>query len=148
MGHISFRIALAVCFLGAQTITAEFVSPSALQPRRLSAATVPSNLRTRRSESGLFTREATFDFIEDVDVDGDTSFVSTVAVQSQQPFLALEDIDSHLSDISCSDSLIELSFTSKERLEAAKEEFAQFSDFIAVTSHLGCNEDGERVSHK
>lgn len=148
MGNLQWRAALVTCLLGVQSIVAEFVAPATLQPRRLSAATVPLNPRARRSGSGLFTREASFDFIEDVDEDGDTSFVSTVAVNSQQPFLALEDIDSHLSDISCSDSLIELSFISNERLQAAKEEFAQFPDFIAVTSHFGCNEDGERVSHK
>lgn len=142
------RAALVTCFLGAQNIVADLVVPSTLQPRRLSAAVLPSNLRARRSKSGLFTRQASFDFIEDVDEDGDTSFVSTVAVNSQQPFLALEDIASHLSDISCADSLIELSFISNESLQAAKEEFAQFPDFIAVTSHFGCNEDGERVTHK
>lgn len=148
MGHSSWHLALATCLLGAHCIFAELFAPEALQSRRLSAATVPLNQRTRRSESRLFTREATFDFIEDVDEDADTSFVSTVAVRSQQPFLALEDIETDLSDIYCSDSLIELSFISNERLQAAKAELYSVSDFIAVTSHFGCNGDGERGSYK
>ena len=148
MGPQSWPVALAtVCLLGAHSATADFISPSSLEPRRLSAANVPSSLRSRRSESGLFTREASFDFIEDTAKYGDSSFVSTVAVNSQKPILALEDIED-LAHISCSDSWIELSFVSIERLGDVKEELSQSSDFIAVTSHPGCNGDGERASHK
>ncbi|KAK2762141.1 hypothetical protein FQN54_001148 [Arachnomyces sp. PD_36] len=146
MAHFTWKTALVACFLGTQSFAAELEALATREPRRLSAATVPANSNARRSESGLFRREASFDFVEEGE--GGTSFVSTVTVRSQQPILPLEDIDSHLSDISCSDSLIELSFGSIEGLQAAKEELSQFSDFIAVTSHPGCNEDGERVSHK
>jgi hypothetical protein len=63
------------------------------------------------------------------------------------PALALEDIESHLENIKCSDSVIVLEFVHEVILEQARKEWDDLSEFIAISSHPGCNGDGERAPY-
>jgi hypothetical protein len=119
--------------------------------RHLSPATVASTLHRRSDGSKLLKRETNFDFV-DVARDSARSFDSSVftasvLVRSRMPILALEDLESDLMHVSCSDSTIEFSFTSLERLEDACKEFERISTFVVVTSHFGCNENDQRAPH-
>jgi len=119
--------------------------------RHLSPATVASTLRGRSDGSNLLKRETHFDFIE-VAGDGtprsdDSVFTASVLARSRMPVLSLEDLESDLMHVSCSDSTIEFSFTSIGKLENACKEFEHISSFVVVTSHFGCNEHNQRAPH-
>jgi hypothetical protein len=63
------------------------------------------------------------------------------------PALALEDIESHLANIECSDSVIVLEFAHELDLTEASREWDGLSKFIVISSHPGCNGDGERAPY-
>ncbi|QMW35171.1 hypothetical protein F9C07_1849043 [Aspergillus flavus] len=116
--------------------------------RRLSAASLPPSLRVREIEMVALKREASFDFIHEVPGD-DTEYVftTTLNVASQHPILALEALETDIDDMSCSDSKIQLSIDSPTRARALKQELEAVSDFVVVTSHEGCDLEGERSIH-
>jgi len=59
----------------------------------------------------------------------------------------LEDIEHQIDRIECQSSHIQLYFSSADTLEHARKEFASVEKFLLITSHPGCNEDGERDPH-
>ncbi|KAI9697209.1 MAG: hypothetical protein M1836_004773 [Candelina mexicana] len=74
-------------------------------------------------------------------------FAAQMKVKSKYPTLALEDIEPHVDGIQCSKSTVTLSFGTDQRLEEAKAAWSGTSDFLVITSHAGCNEDGERMPY-
>ncbi|OGM41199.1 hypothetical protein ABOM_009575 [Aspergillus bombycis] len=119
------------------------------QARRLTAASLPPSLRVREIETVALKREASFDFIHEAPEDGtEYVFATTLNVASQHPILALEALDADINDMSCSDSKIQLSIGSATRTEALKQELEAVSDFVVVTSHAGCDLEGERSIHR
>ncbi|KAK2732900.1 hypothetical protein FQN55_003862 [Onygenales sp. PD_40] len=133
--------------------TAYGVSGSELPPARvLSPATLTSRLKARDLSSSLLKRETTFDFLEGgssapARLDGSV-FTASLLVRSQQPILALEDIEPDLQRVACSESEIELFFTSIAALERVQKEIENLSDFVAVSSHFNCNAEDERAPHR
>ncbi len=63
------------------------------------------------------------------------------------PTLDLESIEIHLENIQCSDSAILIEFADDLLLREAKEEWDSLSEFTVITSHPGCNGDGERAPY-
>ena len=63
------------------------------------------------------------------------------------PALLLEDIEHHMEQIVCFPSKIYLYFSSEGALQHARQEFNSVRNFLVITSHEGCNEDGERDPH-
>lgn len=59
----------------------------------------------------------------------------------------LEDVEHHIESIGCYSSEIHLSFKSRKKLKRIHKELASVDSFLLVTSHEGCNEDGERNPH-
>lgn len=76
-----------------------------------------------------------------------THFAAKVSMKFKIPALLLEDIEHHTERIDCFDSRVYLYFNSAEALEHAHEEFRRANNFLLITSHLGCNKDGERNPH-
>ena len=70
-----------------------------------------------------------------------------MGVDFKTPTLVLEDIEDHIDFVGCAASAILLHFSSEEALRDAHEEFKGVGSFLLVTSHDGCNEDGERDPH-
>jgi hypothetical protein len=60
------------------------------------------------------------------------------------PALVLEDIEENIEGIRCSDSTITIQFSESSNLEAVRSSWDNLGAFMIVTSHIGCNEDGER----
>ncbi|KAE8374263.1 hypothetical protein BDV26DRAFT_284395 [Aspergillus bertholletiae] len=117
--------------------------------QRLYAATLPSSLRVREIEPVALKREASFDFIHDTPEDNtEYVFAATLNIASQYPILALEGFDTDMDEMSCSDSEIQLSIGSPTRAKALKQELEAVSDFVVVTSHGGCDLEGERSIHR
>ena len=63
------------------------------------------------------------------------------------PTLLLEEIDHHFRKIECFDDRIYIYFDIAEAMTHAHEEFTKAEIFILVSSHEGCNEDGERNAY-
>jgi hypothetical protein len=56
-------------------------------------------------------------------------------------------LEPELEGITCSSTEIELVFDSVERLEDLGSELEDAGTLVAITSHTGCNEEGERAPH-
>lgn len=76
-----------------------------------------------------------------------TQFGARLGMQFKIPALILEDIEHHIESITCHKTEIHLHFSSAELLRRAHNEIANVDSFLLVTSHQGCNEDGERNPH-
>ena len=70
-----------------------------------------------------------------------------VHLTPKHPMLAVEDIESRLSTVICTASTIELHFLDRELLHEALADLDALPRFILVTSHIGCNDDGERKAY-
>ena len=68
-------------------------------------------------------------------------------MQFKLPTLILEDVEHHIESVGCYSSEVHLRFTSAELLQRAHNELSSVDGFLLVTSHQGCNEDGERNAH-
>ncbi|KAL9129631.1 MAG: hypothetical protein Q9217_001949 [Psora testacea] len=73
-----------------------------------------------------------------------SQFAAHVHVKSTLPTLLLEDNDPHFERIACYGSTIEISFHSDLSLSLAWTELAKHHEMLIITSHLGCNANGER----
>ncbi len=76
-----------------------------------------------------------------------SQFVAQVRISSKWPSLVLEEMENHFDDVKCSDSTVRLYFQSRETLKLACEELSRVAGFVLITSHQGCNKDGERDTH-
>jgi hypothetical protein len=78
---------------------------------------------------------------------GESARFATTTMSFKLPALALEDIESKLDDIECLDSTIVLRFADEQVLTQARRGWDGLSEFIVVSSHPGCNGDGERAPY-
>ena len=67
-----------------------------------------------------------------------------VRLSSDLPVLLLEDSDMYLERITCHGSLIDLDFHDTGALDTAWIELKQYPELLVITSHTGCNTNGER----
>jgi hypothetical protein len=58
---------------------------------------------------------------------------------SQLPVLALEDMDAGFGSVSCTETEINLEFVSTAAEESFRSAIAETHEFVAVTSHAGCD---------
>ncbi len=59
----------------------------------------------------------------------------------------LEELEHHTETIECYDSSVILTFPNLETVKLAHREFTKADRFYLITSHKGCNNDGERDVH-
>ena len=76
-----------------------------------------------------------------------SQFAAKLGMQFKIPTLMLEDVEHHIESIGCYSSEIHLRFTSAELLERVHNEISRVDSFLLITSHQGCNDDGERNPH-
>ncbi|KAN0083689.1 hypothetical protein V8E54_002777 [Elaphomyces granulatus] len=116
----------------------------------LSAATLTRKLKDRSQlPANIFRNETTFDYVQSPDdAFRDNLLVATLTVKSRRPILVLEEIEDFLEDIVCHDTKMTIRFRSAETLNAFRSEIEAASSFTVVTSHDGCNSDGERVTYQ
>jgi hypothetical protein len=69
-------------------------------------------------------------------------------MSTRLPTVLLEKVEHHINEIACFDSSIQLHFASQGDLELAYNELSAIDEFFVITSHEGCNNDGERESHR
>ncbi|KAF5855638.1 hypothetical protein ETB97_008848 [Aspergillus alliaceus] len=120
------------------------------EARQLYAASPSLDLKAR-ADPGTYAlnSEASFHFIhETLEDDAEYVFTTTLNVASQYPLFAVEALDTDIDSISCSDSQIRLSIRTLSRSKVLKQELEAVSDFVIVTSHRGCDLEGERSVHR
>ncbi|MCJ1307688.1 hypothetical protein MMC25_001336 [Agyrium rufum] len=76
-----------------------------------------------------------------------TQLVAQVHFVPKLPTLALEHVELHLEDVVCKRSMIHLAFKQLPTWENAVAEFEALSQFIVITSHIGCNTVDERTAY-
>lgn len=59
----------------------------------------------------------------------------------------LEELESHVDEVRCFDSSVHLYFGTIETVKHAYEELGRVAKFVLITSHQGCNRDGERDTY-
>ena len=74
-------------------------------------------------------------------------FAAHVRLKSILPALLLEEHEGYLERIVCYGSTIALTFHDTSALSSAWAEFQQLPELLIITSHLGCNIDGERLPY-
>ena len=63
------------------------------------------------------------------------------------PTINLEDIELYVADIQCYSSSIAVEFRDHQTLRLAEKRWDNIPEFFIITSHPGCNKDGERAPH-
>ena len=112
--------------------------------RQLMARRSSLNLEKRHEfPKNCFRTHHTLPFAEDVP-SGRSPFMAHVEVRPKFPTLLLEDIESHIERISCGRSQLEISFTNAVVVENFLTELRSHPDAMLITSHNGCNAEGER----
>jgi hypothetical protein len=77
-----------------------------------------------------------------------TQFAARVRMSANLPTVVLEEIEHHIDAITCFDSSILLHFADFDSMDLTYGEFSQSGEFLLITSHDGCNSDGERLAYK
>jgi hypothetical protein len=75
-------------------------------------------------------------------------FAANVHLKSSLPIFFLEEDDAHFEKVACLDSKIELGFHDMAILRNACDEIKRHPEVLIITSHPGCNADGERVPYR
>ncbi|KAF2115304.1 hypothetical protein BDV96DRAFT_646316 [Lophiotrema nucula] len=75
-------------------------------------------------------------------------FASQVKIASQAPILNLEDIEHHLHDVKCSAGSMKLHFVDTVSARDARHVCSDEHGGFIITSHYGCNEEGERAVYR
>ncbi|KAL4745992.1 hypothetical protein BDW72DRAFT_210826 [Aspergillus terricola var. indicus] len=103
------------------------------EPKRLSAGTLSSKLKAKGDPDTVLRRKESFDYIAD---------------NSQWPVLALEDMDAGLDSVSCTETEINLVFVSTAAEKSFRSAIGETPEFVAVTSHAGCDSEDDRSAHR
>lgn len=151
-----FYLGLVVSLVGFNSVAAkshfnQHLQPLEFpQPRRLSAASSPARIQARAEfPQTVLGNTASFDYLHDGEnSDVDSVFAATVDVVSNWPIFLLEDVDADIEDMSCSESYIQLAFTSMDRMHDMRRLVETTGDFILVTAHSGCDLEDERSAHR
>ncbi len=118
------------------------------EPKRLSAGTLSSKLKARAETTApLFQRKRSFDYAAE-DVEEESVFSTTLDVESRWPILALEELDGEFDNIVCTESKIHFNLMSAAAEERFNTEIKGMHDFVVVTSHDGCDLEGDRSAHR
>ncbi|KAF2011857.1 hypothetical protein BU24DRAFT_465450 [Aaosphaeria arxii CBS 175.79] len=128
--------------LASTLLSAEATSTPPSGERVLRAATRSSDLY-RRSNKIEKKYSASLSYVDGAN--GQTVFASQVKVGSERPVLKLEDIDHHLQDVECKGDSMKLRFGDKVH---ARDTRNACHGGVIITSHEGCNAEGERSFYK
>ena len=120
-----------------------FSNPIAVHPALLELkAATPKTILKKRSPARCLTFTPELHYIGD---DDEARLSARVRLSSKLPTLALEDIEDHLYEVSCTDRFALLDFDDGISSATALRELSSFKDFYLITSHTSCNSEGQRA---
>lgn len=76
----------------------------------------------------------------------DVPFGAMLNIETKQPAVVLEHFESVLNGVTCSPAGIYIAFNSEPQAGKVRNSW-NGHEFIVITSHIGCNNDGERVPY-
>ena len=71
-------------------------------------------------------------------------FGARIQLSAKRPTLALESLEHHIEQIECSEEGLTLNFATLDALNEVYRHIEGINDFLLITSHEGCDLDGER----
>ena len=71
-------------------------------------------------------------------------FAACIRMSAKRPALALETLEHLVDQIECSNNRLVLDFVTMEALNEVHRHIDGSSDFLLITSHQGCDLEGER----
>ena len=78
-------------------------------------------------------------------IDGEASpLAASVRISAKRPMLALETLEHHIQQVECSEKQIFLDFATEEALHEVHRHVDGVDQFFIITSHEGCDLQGER----
>jgi hypothetical protein len=86
-------------------------------------------------------------FIDVSILSGANSRVATTSMKYKLPAVILEDIEISLNRIECSEAAISIGFTRRQAFDIARKTWNILEKFLLITSHPGCNQNGERAPY-
>lgn len=95
---------------------------------------------TTRSTNNIFTTKDSL-------LGKPTQFAAQVRLETRKPALLLEEIEDDLHEIRCAKGIIQFGFVLSETFDLAWGEYSRIGEFFLITSHEGCNNDGERGAY-
>lgn len=78
---------------------------------------------------------------------GESSRFAKTATTYKLPTLALEDFEMDVDEIQCDESMITVQFSSVHTLQESRTGWDSLEEFFIISSHPGCNDDGERLPY-
>ncbi|DAA74084.1 TPA_exp: putative GPI anchored protein [Trichophyton benhamiae CBS 112371] len=123
---------------------------NSVQARHLSPAYPHGGLR-KRQPGKILGNEARLDFVDHFTHvtarSNDPVLYATLNMRSNHPVLSIEDLEDGLVDVTCSEEGIKLTFSTSQYMEQVSKELGNTDEFVAISSHWGCNEKEERAPH-
>lgn len=123
---------------------------NSVQARHLSPAYPHGGLR-KRQLGKMLRNEARLDFVDHFTHvtarSNDPVLYATLNMRSNHPVLSIEDLEDGLVDVTCSEEGIKLTFSTSQYMEQVSKELGNTDEFVAISSHWGCNEKEERAPH-
>ncbi|GME35035.1 gpi anchored protein [Neofusicoccum parvum] len=111
----------------------------------LRAARQIFNVLPRSIESIALAHTAELIYVHDNTNSHELAFTSRITIHSLAPILVLEDLDSQLDEVSCTDGNIKIHFRNADDFEAAKLHLYSLIGGRIITSHSGRIDEGARA---
>ncbi|EZF27586.1 hypothetical protein H113_00429 [Trichophyton rubrum MR1459] len=121
-----------------------------VQARHLSPAYPHGGLR-KRQPGKILRNKANLDFVDHsthvTARSNDPVLYATLNMRSNHPVLSIEDLEDGLVDVACTEEGIKLTFSTSQYMEQVSKELGSTEEFVAISSHWGCNAEEERAPH-
>ncbi|KAF4630480.1 hypothetical protein G7Y89_g7655 [Cudoniella acicularis] len=130
-------------------VEADIVQSSSSLPRsnqpQLTAITVRSGIQKRAED--FRPRQHCEHLYASHSPDRSGSRFAKTSMTYKLPALVLEDIETSVESVQCSGSTIAVKFSERQTLVEARSKWDKLAEFLIITSHFGCNMEGERSPH-
>ncbi|KAI4945203.1 hypothetical protein J4E91_008181 [Alternaria rosae] len=149
MHFSSLRGAFAVLLIAYFSTDVAAISGDDLETHRLLRAATKRTDLYRRGVRITKRFESELAYVDNENVWNDKStFASQVKVSGQKPLLNLEEHEHHLRDVQCGDDMMKLHFVDTSSARDARAACHDADGGLIITSHEGCNDEGERSVYR
>ncbi|KAI4644488.1 hypothetical protein J4E93_006393 [Alternaria ventricosa] len=149
MHFSSLRGAFAVLLIAYFSADVAAILGGDLETHRLLRAATKRTDLYRRGVRITKRFESELAYVDNENVWNDEStFASQVKVSGQRPLLNLEEHEHHIKDVQCGDDTMKLHFVDTSSARDARAACHDADGGLIITSHEGCNDEGERSVYR